>query len=73
MPADDEQLRHSVAFRVTESEWTRLQEIAERSGVTVPQLAKGLLFQSAGLPSPGRKRSNYGQVTGRRKSKNASA
>lgn len=73
MPADDEQLRHSVAFRVTELEWTRLQKIAENSGVTVPQLAKELLFESAGLPAPKRKRSNYGQVAGRRRSGGASA
>lgn len=44
MPADNEQLRHSVAFRFTEPEWTRLQEIAENNGMTVPQLAKELLL-----------------------------
>lgn len=62
MPRDDEQLKHSVAFRVTESEWIRLQAIAERNGATVPQLAKELLFKSAGLRPPGRKRSPYGQT-----------
>ena len=73
MSADNEQLRHSVAFRVTEPEWARLQAIAESSGITVPQIAKELLFESAGLPSPRRKRSNYGQAAGQRTSKNASA
>ena len=63
MQSDNEQLRHSVAFRVTESEWIRLHAIAEKNGATVPQLAKELLFKSAGLRPPDRKKSLYGQTT----------
>ncbi|MBK9584591.1 MAG: hypothetical protein IPO55_01555 [Alphaproteobacteria bacterium] len=62
MPSDNDQLRHSVAFRVTESEWIKLQAIAGESGVTVPQFAKALLFKSAGLRPSERKKSPYGQA-----------
>lgn len=49
MQRDNDQLGHSVAFRVTETEWVTLQSIAEDHGVALPQLAKQLLFKSAGL------------------------
>lgn len=62
MPSDTEQLRHSVAFRVTESEWIKLQAIAGESGVTVPQYAKALLFKSVGLRPSERRKSPYGQT-----------
>lgn len=63
MKSDNEQLKHSVAFRVTEPEWIRLKSIAENNGVSVPQLAKDLLFKSAGLHSSKRKKSPYGQAS----------
>jgi hypothetical protein len=63
VPSDNDQLRHSVAFRVTESEWIKLQSIAGDNGVTVPQLAKELLFKSAGLRPSERKKSPYGHAT----------
>ena len=63
MSGENDQLRHSVAFRVTETEWKRLQATAQKDGVTVPQLAKELLFKSVGLRPVERKKSRYGQVT----------
>jgi hypothetical protein len=63
MPSDNDQLWHSVAFRVTESEWLKLQAIAEDNGMTIPQLAKELLFKSAGLHPSERKKSLYGHAT----------
>lgn len=62
MQSDNDQLRHSVAFRVTETEWIKLQAIAGECGVTVPQYAKALLFKSAGLRPSERKKSPYGQA-----------
>jgi hypothetical protein len=40
---------HSVAFRVTEGEWGRLQRRAQEEGTTVPELAKAALFEKIGL------------------------
>lgn len=61
MPAK-ERLTHSVAFRVTEEEWVKLQDIADEAGATVPQLSKTLLFKAAGLRPPKRKKSPYGHA-----------
>ncbi len=40
---------HSVAFRVTEDEWSKLQRKAREKGSTVPELAKAALFEKIGL------------------------
>jgi len=43
---------HSVAFRVTEGQWTRLQQMAKQKGTTVPKLAKSALFEKLGVDKP---------------------
>lgn len=54
------ELKHSVAFRVDEQVWRKLHAEAEKSGMTVPQLAKLLLFERIGVTYEPR-RSKYGQ------------
>lgn len=54
-------LVHSVAFRVTEAQWLKLQERAEQEGTSIPQLAKAVLFERVGVEASGRSRSTYGQ------------
>lgn len=61
MASAKENLNHSVAFRVTESEWGVLQSTAKKQKITVPQLAKALLFESVGLGIPQSTRNSYGQ------------
>lgn len=60
-------LVHSVAFRVTEAQWLKLQRRAQQEGTTVPQLAKAALFEKLGVEVPAKPRSRYGQKP-RRKS-----
>jgi hypothetical protein len=60
------ELRHSVAFRVSEKEWQTLQNAAGERRTTVPQLAKQLLFESMGWRMPPRARRGYGQAISRR-------
>jgi hypothetical protein len=48
---------HSVAFRVTEDEWNRLQRKAQENDSTVPQLAKAALFEKVGLKTGSKSRS----------------
>ncbi len=57
-------LRHSVAFRVSEKEWRLLQKAAGEKQTTVPQLAKQLLFERMGWRVPVRGKREYGQVAG---------
>lgn len=61
-------LMHSVAFRVTEAQWKSLQQVAQSQMTTVPQLAKQILFEQAGLEIEPLKRQAYGQI--RRKKSN---
>lgn len=56
---ESDDLRHSVAFRVTEQEWKLLRAEAEKAGTTVPQMAKQVLFQQVGVNYQP-KRSPYG-------------
>jgi hypothetical protein len=63
---EGDELRHSVAFRVSEREWRTLQKAAGDKQTTVPQLAKQLLFESMGWRVPPRARREYGQATSRR-------
>lgn len=58
-------ISHSVAFRVTEGQWQRLQRLAKAKGTTVPKLAKDLLFANAGLREEPPTRSSYGHSTQR--------
>ena len=60
-------LVHSVAFRVTESQWLKLQQYAQQKGATIPQLAKAALFDKVGVEARLKDRRSYGQ-TPRRKS-----
>lgn len=55
-------LLHSVAFRVSEDQWVALQRYAEKKETTVPQLAKAVLFEKAGLEVRPDVRRRYGQV-----------
>ncbi len=45
-------LVHSVAFRVTESQWLKLQQQAEIEGTSIPQLAKAAVFEKIGVQPP---------------------
>ncbi|MBB4955379.1 hypothetical protein H4S14_003469 [Agrobacterium vitis] len=62
MPRDDQNLVHSVAFRVTEAQWVILQRYAEDNEKTIPQLTKETLFEKVGLESPAEVRRRYGQT-----------
>ena len=62
---DEHELRHSVAFRVTEAEWRTLQQAAKKLGVSVPQMAKQRLFEATGLQPLEAKRSAYGHKPNR--------
>lgn len=64
---EKEELRHSVAFRVTEAEWIDLKKRAVKESTSIPQLAKLALFKMLGVELPVRSRSSYGQKP-RRKS-----
>ena len=55
------ELVHSVAFRVTEAQWRRLQQWASQEGNSIPQLAKAALFEKAGMETRSHSRSRYGQ------------
>jgi hypothetical protein len=57
----ENELVHSVAFRVTEAQWLKLKRIADQEGTSVPQLAKAALFQNAGVEPQPQSRSSYGQ------------
>ncbi len=61
-------LKHSVAFRVTEDEWKTLKRKSEQEGITVPQMAKEALFGKVGLVVAPRTREYHGQA-GRTQSK----
>jgi predicted HicB family RNase H-like nuclease len=61
MASAKETLRHSIAFRVTENEWRILQSTAKKQKISVPQLAKALLFERVGFEIPQRTRNSYGQ------------
>jgi hypothetical protein len=54
-------LVHSVAFRVTEAQWLKLKQRADQEGTTVPQIAKTALFEKIGLEAQPQSRSSYGQ------------
>lgn len=58
-------LVHSVAFRVTESQWLKLQRYAQQKGATIPQLAKAALFEKVGVQARPRGRRSYGQTSRR--------
>ena len=58
----DLQLRHSVAFRVTEDEWRLLKSFAENEGLTIPRLAKRCLFDVAKVKLQTVERRSYGQI-----------
>jgi hypothetical protein len=45
-------LKHTVAFKVTEKEWGTLHSVAKKQSTTVPQLAKRILFAKLGLAEP---------------------
>lgn len=60
-------LVHSVAFRVTETQWLKLQHHAQQEGTTIPQLAKAAVFEKIGIETSLKGRRSYGQAT-RRKS-----
>jgi hypothetical protein len=62
---DEHELRHSVAFRVTEAEWRSLQLSAKKLGMSVPRMAKLRLFEATGLQAVGAKRSAYGHKPSR--------
>ena len=59
--SDQAELVHSVAFRVTEAQWTSLQKWAKQEATTIPQLAKLALFERLGIEDPPRKKGPYGQ------------
>lgn len=61
MARSSNELKHSVAFRVSEHEWQKLRAEAEKAGTTVPQLAKQLLFSQIGVEYQPKKRA-YGQL-----------
>jgi hypothetical protein len=42
---------HSVAFRVTAEEWQKLMQAAERTGSSIPRIAREALFQKLRLRS----------------------
>lgn len=48
---------HSVAFRVSEGDWNKLQRLAKEKGTTVPELAKAALFEKIGLKAALKSRS----------------
>jgi hypothetical protein len=62
MSRGDQSLVHSVAFRVTEEQWVALQRYAGNNAITIPQLAKEVLFERAGLGTPAERRRRYGQT-----------
>ena len=55
------ELVHTVAFRVTEEQWRRLQHLAGEGGTSIPQLAKAALLGKIGLEVKPLSRSLYGQ------------
>lgn len=50
-----ERPEHSVAFRVTRSEWLRLCEIAGDKKMSVGAFAKDIIFQHVGLGTAARR------------------
>jgi hypothetical protein len=42
-------LKHSVAFRVTEREWSAIARVAKERKITASQLAKLVVFEFVGL------------------------
>lgn len=62
MTDETRELRHSVAFRVTEKEWKELRAQAEKTRMTVPQMAKQALFEKAGIEYKTQKR-RYGHYS----------
>jgi hypothetical protein len=54
-------IAHSVAFRVTEAQWLKLQQIAQQEETSIPQLAKSVLFESVGIKTESKRR-RYGQI-----------
>ena len=57
----ENELVHSVAFRVTEAQWLKLKQRADQEGKSVPQLAKAALFEKVGVEARPQSRSTYGQ------------
>lgn len=62
MPRGDQNLVHSVAFRVTEEQWVALQRYAQNNETTIPQLTKEVLFERVGLKNRVERRRRYGQT-----------
>lgn len=62
MPRAEPSLVHSVAFRVSEDQWIALQRYAKNEGTTIPQVAKAVLFERAGLETRAEGRRRYGQT-----------
>ena len=62
----ESELVHSVAFRVTEAQWLKLQKRAEQEGTSIPQLAKAAVFEKVGVEASARSRSAYGQKARRK-------
>jgi hypothetical protein len=56
------ELRHSVAFRVTEKEWRHLKSLAAKEGLTISRLAKQCLFEAAKVRRETKERRSYGQA-----------
>jgi len=63
-----EELVHSVAFRVTEAQWRRLQQRANQEGTSISKLAKAALFEKIGIETQPHSRSRYGQKPRQKKS-----
>jgi len=57
----DQNLSHTVAFRVTEAQWRVLLSASKKAKTSVPQLAKALLFERVGIDVPKPARNSYGQ------------
>ncbi len=60
MAEANENLKHTVAFRVTEEQWQTLVALALENKTSVSQLAKARLFDGAGLDAPKPSRNPYG-------------